>query len=46
MDSLSWDWPWIQEISHTPNTWPDNLDGKPLILTQSAKFNLAAEKKS
>lgn len=28
-DSLSWDWPWIQELFYLPGTWPENLDGKP-----------------
>lgn len=31
-DSLSWDWPWIQEIFYLPGTWPENLDGKPASL--------------
>lgn len=31
-DSLSWDWPWIQEIFYLPDTWPSNLDGKPASL--------------
>jgi hypothetical protein len=31
-DSLSWDWPWIQEIFYLPGTWPENLDGKPTSL--------------
>ena len=31
-DSLSWDWPWIQEIFYLPDTWPANLDGKPASL--------------
>lgn len=31
-DSLSWDWPWIQELFSTPGTWPENLDGKPASL--------------
>lgn len=43
-DSLSWDWPWIQELFCTPGTWPENLDGKPLPLAQSPEFNLAVEK--
>ena len=42
-DSLSWDWPWIQEIFCEPYTWPENLDGKPLILDQSPDFNIAKE---
>lgn len=28
-DSLSLDWPWIQEIFYLPGTWPENVDGKP-----------------
>ncbi|MDD4979534.1 MAG: 3'-5' exoribonuclease [Gallionella sp.] len=28
-DSMSWDWPWIQELFYLPGTWPENLDGKP-----------------
>lgn len=31
-DSLSWDWPWIQELFCDPGTWPENLDGKPASL--------------
>lgn len=31
-DSLSWDWPWIQELFYLPGTWPENLDGKPVSL--------------
>ncbi len=27
-DSLSCDWPWMQEIFSDPGTWPANLDGK------------------
>lgn len=42
-DSLSWDWPWIQEIFYVAGTWPANLDGKPLILTQDPVFNLAVD---
>lgn len=43
-DSLSWDWPWIQEIFADRATWPPNLDGKPLILPQDTEFNLAIER--
>lgn len=43
-DSLSWDWPWIQEIFEDLATWPPNLDGKPLILNQETEFNLAIER--
>lgn len=43
-DSLSWDWPWIQEIFEDRATWPANLDGKPLILLQETEFNLAIER--
>lgn len=43
-DSLSWDWPWIQEIFEDLATWPPNLDGKPLILAQETEFNLAIER--
>lgn len=42
-DSLSWDWPWIQEIFGIPGTWPENVEGRPLILSQSPEFNLAVE---
>lgn len=31
-DSLSWDWPWIQEIFNDVAFWPKNLDGKPASL--------------
>lgn len=43
-DSLSWDWPWIQEVFEDLSTWPTNLDGTPLILTQETEFNLAIER--
>lgn len=43
-DSLSWDWPWIQEIFYLAGTWPENVDGKPEALVQSQEFNVAAEK--
>lgn len=48
-DSLAWDWPWIQEIFCDPYTWPENLDGKPLLLTMNYlhdydKFIYAVEK--
>ena len=33
-DSLSWDWPWIQELFYLPGTWPKNLDGKPVLLSE------------
>jgi len=33
-DSLSWDWPWIQEIFNDVAFWPKNLDGKPASLCQ------------
>lgn len=33
-DSLSWDWPWIQEIFSISGTWPENLDGRPFSLYQ------------
>ena len=34
-DSLAWDWPWIESIFKIPETWPANLDGKPLLLTMN-----------
>jgi hypothetical protein len=34
-DSLAWDWPWIPEIFCDAWTWPENLDGKPLLLTMN-----------
>jgi hypothetical protein len=46
-DSLSWDWPWIQEIFYLPGTWPENLDGKPVQLYEvidSPFFERAVEK--
>jgi hypothetical protein len=43
-DSLAWDWPWICEVFHEENSWPENLDGKPLILGQNTEMNLAIEK--
>ena len=33
-DSLTWDWPWIQEIFSEPGTWPENLDSQPASLYQ------------
>lgn len=42
-DSLSWDWPWIQEIFCLPGTWPENVASRPLILSQSPAFNQAVE---
>lgn len=42
--SLSWDWPWIQEIFDDVATWPPNLDGRPLLLAQDPAFNLAVER--
>lgn len=42
-DSLSWDWPWIQEIFYPDGTWPKNVDGKPEVLIQSQAFNVAVE---
>lgn len=43
-DSLAWDWPWIAEIFELPGTWPENLDGKPMILQQGEEFNRAIER--
>jgi len=34
-DSLSWDWPWIQEIFHIEGTWPANVARRPLLLTMN-----------
>jgi hypothetical protein len=42
-DSLSWDWPWIQEIFSLPGTWPENVASRPLILSQTPAFSLAVE---
>lgn len=42
-DSLSWDWPWIQEIFSLPGTWPENVASRPLILSQTPEFNRAVE---
>lgn len=42
-DSLTWDWPWVQEIFSQPGTWPENVEGRPLILSQSPPFNRAVE---
>ena len=38
-DSLSWDWPWIQEIFYLPGTWPENLDGKPALLLEMMDYS-------
>jgi hypothetical protein len=43
-DSISWDWPWIQEIFYQLGTWPENLDGKPEALVFSAEFGSGIEK--
>lgn len=47
-DSMSWDWPWLQEIFYEHEAWPANVDGKPLILQFDAeagkRFNYAVEK--
>lgn len=32
-DSLAWDWLWLQEIFYELGRWPENVDGKPLLLT-------------
>lgn len=42
-DSLSWDFVWIQKIFGLPGTWPENVECRPLILSQSPEFNLAVE---
>lgn len=42
-DSLSWDWRWVQEIFILPGIWPGNVESRPLILSQTPEFNLAAE---
>ena len=34
-DSLAWDWSWVQEIFYPIETWPANVDGKPLLLTMN-----------
>lgn len=34
-DSMAWDWPWIQEIFGELDTWPANVDGKPLLLSMN-----------
>lgn len=41
-DSLSWDWPWIQEIFRELGIWPQNLDGRPLLLTMNYLNNFDA----
>lgn len=43
-DSISWDWPWIQEIFNEHGGWPANLDGKPEILSVMGIFAEAMEK--
>lgn len=46
-DSLAWDWPWIQKMYAAPETWPENLHGKPEILLFDAgageQFNNSLE---
>ena len=42
-DSLAWDWPWILELFHEPHAWPENLDGKPLLLNETDQFSHAVE---
>lgn len=34
-DSLSWDWPWIQEIFYIDGTWPANVARRPLLLSMN-----------
>lgn len=34
-DSLAWDWDWFREIFYEAGTWPENVDGKPLLLTMN-----------
>lgn len=34
-DSLAWDWDWFREIFHETGTWPENVDGQPLLLTMN-----------
>lgn len=47
-DSISWDWPWIQEIFYETGRWPANVDGKPFLLVDGQikdfqGFELAVE---
>lgn len=42
-DSLSWDWPWVQEIFYLPGTWPENLDGKPASLYEIVGAQILAQ---
>ena len=43
-DSLTWDWPWIEELFTEAGTgWPENVASRPLILSQTPEFNLAVE---
>src|ERR1035437_10141825 len=42
-DSLSWDWPWIQELFYLPGTWPENLDGKPVSLYEIVGAQILAQ---
>lgn len=41
-DSLSWDWPWIQEIFYD-RAWPENVAKSPAILGQTLDFARAVE---
>lgn len=48
-DSMAWDWDWFREIFYETGTWPENVDGHPLLLTMNYlidydAFNHAVEK--
>lgn len=34
-DSLAWDWRWMQEIYSSADTWPVNVEKRPLLLTMN-----------
>lgn len=47
-DSLAWDWPWIQEVFYEMESWPANVEKRPLLLTMNHvvnfdQFTLAVE---
>ena len=37
-DSISWDWPWMQEVFAEAGVWPGNVDGKPKQIRELAVF--------
>ncbi len=42
-DSLTWDWPWAQEIFDELGRRPSNPEKRPLVLPREPAFNQAVE---